>query len=137
MANKISFKGELFKGMMEQLDGLNGDLKTVTQKALEKSHEYITPKLQEDMKRHKRTGRTERSINNKAEVVWEGSTAGMDVGFHIRNGGLASIFLMYGTPKMAKDQKLYNDVYGSRTKKEIEKLQQEILTQEIQKRMGG
>ncbi|MSA02910.1 hypothetical protein GKG47_14075 [Lactonifactor sp. BIOML-A3] len=137
MANKITFKGELFKTMMEQLDSLNGDLKTVTQKALQKTHEYITPKLQEDMKCHRRTGRTEGSIDQTAKVNWEGNTAGMDVGFHIRSGGLASIFLMYGTPKMAKDQKLYNDVYGSKTKKEIEKMQQEILTQEIQKKMGG
>ncbi|MFR3520381.1 MAG: hypothetical protein ACLTT4_18380, partial [Coprobacillus cateniformis] len=64
-------------------------------------------------------------------VTWEGFVATVDVGFRIREGGLPSIFLMYGTPKMKKDTKLYNAIRGAKTKKYIYELQTEAMTRHI------
>lgn len=136
----ILFRG--FEEYMEKLDGLAGDLKGVTEEALKESERLITPKLHQDMKKHKRTGRTENSIDDNAKVKWEGTQGAIKIGFNLADGGLASIFLMYGvrvhgTPRIEKDQKLYNDIYGAKTRKEIAKKQEEIFSQAIKKRMGG
>ena len=122
---------------MEKLDELAGDLKGVTEEALKESERLITPKLHDDMKRHKRTGRTENSIDDNTKVKWEGTQGAIKIGFNLADGGLASIFLMYGTPRIGKDQKLYNDIYGAKTRKEIAKKQEEIFSRAIKKRMGG
>lgn len=131
----ILFKG--FEEYMEKLDELAGDLKGVTEEALKESEGLITPKLHQDMKRHERTGGTEGSIDDNAKVKWEGTQGTIKIGFNLAEGGLASIFLMYGTPRAGKDQKLYNDIYGSKTRKEIAKKQEEIFSRAIKKRMEG
>lgn len=130
----IEFEG--FDELFSKLDELNGDLKKVTEQALIETHKAITPNLHRDMIKHRRTGRTEESIIDTAKVEWQGMTAGIDVGFDISNGGLASIFLMYGTPRMAKDTKLFNDIYGSRIKKEVGEIQREIILGAIEN-LGG
>ena len=135
--NKIGLQFDGFEEMIAKLDELQGDLKKTTEKALQASHDHITPKLHADMKKHRQTGDTEKSIADNAHVTWEGTTASVDVGFSIRSGGLPSIFLMYGTPRMKPDKKLYNDIYGSKTKKEIAEIQREIFASEIKKKMEG
>lgn len=135
--NKLTVDFSNFAEYAEKLDQLGGDLKATAEEALQDSKDYVTENLERDMKSHRRTGRTEASIKDDSKVTWEGMTASVDVGFNIAHGGLASIFLMYGTPKMAKDQKLYNDVYGAATKRKIKKMQEEIFEKAIKKRMGG
>lgn len=130
----MSFKG--FEEMAAKFDAMGGDLRKVVAECLEKSHGLVTPKLHADMVRHHRTGRTEGSILDDAQVEWSGTTASINIGFSVRKGGLPSIFLMYGTPRMEKDTKLYNDVYGTRTQKEIKALQEEIFRKEMDEIMG-
>lgn len=43
---------------------------------------------------------------------------------------------MYGTPRMKKDTKLYNAIYGTKTQKEIKQIQKEIFEEEIRRVMG-
>lgn len=139
MAKKSKF-GVTFDGfneLMTELDGLEGDLKQVTTECLEVAHKTVTPKVHEAMRKHHQTGDTERSIKDNSKVVWDGSTASVDVGFKISDGGLPSIFLMYGTPKMKKDTKLYNSIYGKKIRDEIAEKQQDILNKAINKRLGG
>lgn len=134
--NKLTVDFSNFLEYAEKLDQLGGDLRATAEEALQESKDYVTENIEADMKSHKRTGRTEASINEDSKVIWEGMTASIDVGFNIKHGGLASIFLMYGTPKMAKDQKLYNDVYGTGTKKKIKEMQEKIFQEAIKKRLG-
>lgn len=134
--NKITLEFAGFKEYAEKLDKMGGDLKKVTEQALQESHDFVTPNLHKDMKRHRQTGETEKSIMDDAHVQWEGSVASVDVGFDIANGGLPSIFLMYGTPRMKKDSKLYGDVYGAKTKKQIKEIQEQVFAKAIQ-RIGG
>ena len=134
--NKIGLELAGFEELISDRDALNGDIKGAVSDSLKVAHETVTPKVQADMKRHKRTGRTADAIVTTSGVQWEGTTASIDVGFRFQKG-LASVFLMYGTPRMKKDTKLYNDIYGSKTKKEIAAKQEKILLGAIQKRMGG
>lgn len=135
--NKVTLNFKGFEEYAERLDKLGGDLRKATEKALQETHAYITPNLERDIKPHRKTGATERSLNRNARVKWVGSTAEIEVGFKLDEGGLPSIFLMYGTPRMHKDQLLFNDIYGSKTKKEVARLQQEVFAEAIKKKMEG
>lgn len=135
--NKLSIDFKGFAEYAERLEKLGGDLKEAADKALKESKDLVDEQLHEQMKKHHRTGRTEKSIRDDAEVEWSGNVGSVDVGFDIAHGGLPSIFLMYGTPRMSKDQKLYNAVYGTATKRKVKELQEKIFAEAIQRRMGG
>lgn len=132
---KIGLQLKGFEDLMNDLDKLGGDLKEVTTECLEKSHAFVTPNIKRAIAPHHRTGKTEESIETSGKVNWVGNTASVDVGFDISNGGLASVFLMYGTPRMPKDTALYNSIYGSATKKKLSQLQEEIILGAINKRI--
>ena len=112
-------------------------LKETVEKALEESKEYVTKKLEAEIKTHRRTGRTEASLDKDSGVEWKGSLAEIKVGFKISEGGLASIFLMYGTPRMQPDRKFYNDVYGLATQKKVLEIQREVFEKALQEVMEG
>ena len=147
----IQFKG--FDEMLEKYQRLNGQLKPIIEECLEIVPTLVNPKLEADIARHRRTGRTAKSLAKSENVHWQGTVAAIDVGFHISQGGLASIFLMYGTARhapanqygkgsginngMTADKKLYDDIYGAYTHRKINEKQKEIFTQAIEKRMGG
>lgn len=152
----LEFKG--FEDVLANYQKLGGDLKKITEKCLDVVPEMINPAITRDMAKHKRTGDTARNIASGEHVNWRGTWASIKVGFKIKGGGgLASIFLMYGTakhvpvnqygtpkkatarmnPGMNADRKLYNDIYGSAIRKKIGAKQEEILQKEIKKRMGG
>lgn len=137
MANKFKLEFSGFEELSQRLQELDGDLRGVTEEALKNTHAYVTPKLRADMQKHKRTGETEKSIIDKPKVFWNGDVASIDVGFDITNGGLASIFLMHGTPRIRPDRKLYQDIYGNNTKKEIADIQEKTFLNAITKAVGG
>lgn len=135
--NKFGIQFEGFTELMEQYDKLNGDLKGLTEKCLTEAHDMVTPKLHAAMNRHHRTGRTESSIFDRSEIEWDGNTASIYIGFDLKNDGLQSIFLMYGTPRVKKDTKLYGAIYGSAIQKQIAERQSEIIKDAIAKKLGG
>lgn len=138
MANKMTIDFDGFDEMIAQLDDLGGNLKEVTEAALIATHEYVTPQIKAAFAKHniKYSHETAKSIIDSPNIEWQGMLASVDVGFKISNGGLASIFVMYGTPKMAPDRKLYNAIYGSKTKKEVAEIQRNIIAEAIEKAMG-
>lgn len=133
MANKTRIEFEGFEEVIAKLTQLEADVKGVTEKALKETHKVITKKAETAIAPHKQTGATEKSLKKNAEIKWAGSEASVETGFSIRNGGLASIFLMYGTPRMKKDQNLYNAFFGNKTKKEVMELQESIFYDEIRR----
>ena len=142
MKISINFKG--FEEYAEKLEGLGGDLRAAVDEALTESYEYVTRNLEADMKKHYLTGETERSILRDSKVEWNGNIGEIKVGFDIKNRGLPSVFLMYGTPRHAPghpgttaDKQLYDDVYGSSTKRKISKIQKDIFEKALRRRMGG
>ena len=133
MANKTRIEFEGFEEVIARLKKLDGDIKGVTEKALRETHKVITKNAETAIAPHKQTGATEKSLKRNAEIEWAGSVASVETGFSIRNGGLPSIFLMYGTPRMKKDQNLYNAFFGNKTKKEVMELQETIFYDEIRR----
>lgn len=131
---KNSLKG--FEDLLGKLDAIDGDIKGTTEKCLKESAKIINSNAKQAMQRHNRTGRTLESLRENMPVTWSGTEAEIKVGFDVRQG-LASIFLMYGTPKIPKDTKLYNAIYGSKTKKEVAKVQEDIINDAINNAMGG
>lgn len=136
MAKKFGLEFEGFDEMLNRLERLDGDVKPTTEKALKATHAHITPTLHRAMTKHKRTGDTEKSIVEQAKVKWSGGVASVEVGFDISNGGLPSIFLMYGTPKMKKDQNLYNAIFSKKTREEVKAIQEEIFWNEVRRLEG-
>lgn len=140
-----------FPGLEEyayKLEKLGKDLKKIAGEALKESAQYVTDNLERDIKPHKRTGATEKSLIKNAPVEWSGMRASIDVGFDIINGGLPSIFLMHGAKphsprgknqpgrsRTPQDKKLYDDVYGSKTKKKIKEIQENVFAKAIDKAM--
>lgn len=151
----IEFDG--FTDLIAEFDRLEGDLKSVTEDMLKIIPDMVNPELRQAMQKHKRTGRTERSIVENPPVEWDGNIASISAGFDFAESGLTSIFLMYGTarhapknqygaakrtdakinPGISADKKLFNAIYGKKIKEKISEKQQEILLKAIEKRLGG
>lgn len=151
----IDFSG--FEELAAEFEKLGGDVKKIAEECLEVVPEMINPNLRKDMQRHKRTGKTAESIIENPKVEWQGNIGKIPVGFDLKNGGMPSIFLMYGSPRhapknqyggakspnakdnpgFAADKKLYNDIYGTAIKRKIGEEQEKILTDAIKKRLGG
>lgn len=139
---KLSIDFSNFAEYAARLEELGGSLEKTAEEALTKSKDLIDANLHDLMKRHHRSGHTEESLLDDAQVVWSGGEASIDIGFDIAHGGLPSIFLMYGTtvngtPRTPKDQALYDAVYGAATQRKIRKLQEQIFAEAIQKAMEG
>lgn len=135
--NKIGLEVKGFDELIANLEGLNGDTKRAVEGCLRVARDTVAAKAKVAMNGHKRTGATIESIITHDPVKWQGTLASIEAGFNLKHGGMPSIFLMYGTPKMPKDQALYDAVYGSRTRRKIAKKQKAIFDGMIRKRMGG
>lgn len=81
------------------------------------------------------TGGTMENLNTDFSVSWEGNTARLPLGFNLRGDGLASIFLMYGTPHHAPVAGL-RELLKEDTKK-ISRKEMEKAIKKILERMGG
>lgn len=132
---KLDFSG--LDKMIEDMHKMGANVKEVTENALKKSRDYINDNLETAMAPHNRSGETLKSLKD-AGVEWSGTVAKIPVGFDIKNGGMPSIFLMYGTkvygtPRVKKDTKLYKAIYGKATKEKV----QEIMKNEFQKVLGN
>lgn len=131
---KLEFDG--FDEAIARLKKLDGNVRETATKALLEVDEYVTSNAHAAMTPHRRTGRTEKSIVDEVSVSWNGNIGITHVGFDIPHGGLPSVFLMYGTPRMKKDQKLYDAFYGATTRKTIRQIQEDVFYDEIRK-LGG
>lgn len=137
----ITFDG--FADLAEAIDRAGGDVKAAANEALTETQKLIqnnvtsaaSPYAHKGLKGYA-TGAMYESIIKNAQVEWTGSVAEVGAGFKISaKGGFHSIFVMYGTPRMAKDPKVYNAIKGTSTKKDIAKLQQEVMQNHL--KLGG
>jgi len=138
MANKMKLDFNGFEKMLTKLRCVDGNVTQATETALKKSHAHVTAKLETAIAPHHLTGATEKSLDRVANVEWTGYEASENVGFHISEGGLPSIFLMYGTtvfgqPHVKPDKKLYDAIYGTKAKKEVQQIQHEVIEKAIER----
>lgn len=129
MSTKLELNFPMLDKLTKQLQEIEGNaLDRAVEKALEDSNAFVASQLDAAIKPHHQTGRTENSLLKDTEVKKNGTEYSANTGFKISDGGLASIFLMYGTkvhgqPHVSPDKKLYNAIFGATTKKKIQEIQ--------------
>lgn len=128
---KIEFDG--FNEVVQRLKDFGADVQKTADSALMESKKIVNRNLEAAMQKHNKTHETVNSLDTESKVMWVGDVGTIHVGFNLAKGGVPSIFLMYGTPRMKKDSKLYNAVYGSKVRKEIKKLQEDAFYDEIRR----
>lgn len=131
MSTKMQITGDWFSDLAEELDEATGNIKPAVNECLIETQKMITSNADKAIKPHHLSGDTEKSLMRDEKVQWDGNIATVNAGFSIRKGGLPSIFLMYGTPRMPKDQKLFNAFRGAKIKKEIQELQEKIMRKHL------
>ena len=142
--NRIGLQVSGLDEYMAKLDEIGGAaaMKRGAESALQASKKYVTPLIESTMGKlpaggRYSTGETKRSIDDDMAVEWSGLTGSIKVGFDFSESGMKSIFLMYGTPRMKPVNGLKAAIYGSKTKKEIARLQGEALDKVIKEIMEG
>lgn len=134
---KLKLQFTAWEEMAENLNKLGGDLKATTEKALKESHAAMTPKIEAAFAPHsvRFSGETLETLRRRPVIEWKGFVASVPVGFDIKAGGLASVFIMYGTPRHAPDRKVYNAFYGAAIKRELNNIQQKVFAEAIEDAM--
>ena len=142
--SKFAFDYKAMDDLIEKLDRAGGNLPDAVDRTLKAAHGYITPGLKSGIARHHASGDTEKSLQTSGEVVWDTPLrAHIRIGFKISDGGLPSIFLMWGTPKhgahpgTAADAKLKNAAFGAKVKREVAAIQREEFEKAIQEASRG
>ncbi len=133
---RIEFEG--FNEVVQRLKDLGADVQKTADSALMESKKIVNRNLEAAMQKHNKTHETVDSIDTESKVMWVGGVGTIHVGFNLKEGGMPSIYLMHGTkvngtPRIPKDSKLYNAVYGSKVRKEIKKLQEDAFYDEIRR----
>lgn len=138
----ITFDG--FEKLAAELDKQGKELKPAVTEALEETQKYIQQQVESASEVYSSGGRKGyaegnlvNSIITDPKIEWEGNTAKVGVGFSYKKdkkGFIHSLFVMYGVPAHGKfnrgyqkDTKVYNAIRGIRTKKQIEKIQKEVM----------
>lgn len=126
--SKFAFRFDEMLTLADRIEKAGGDLQRAADKALHDTHDYITGELSTGITRHVETGETQDSLVRTPKVEWiTPLKAQVNIGFDLEDGGWPSIFLMWGTPKMAPDMKLRKAAFGPAVRREVAKIQKEAL----------
>ena len=128
----ISMDWQGLTDLGETLNALGVNMKVPVEMAMEQSKYLMDTNAYNDMVKHTKPVSKWSRTGNTQKVVWDGYEAEVGVGFDVRHGGLASVFIMYGTPKhmignwehpgVKADKKLYNDFFGGKAKKQVREM---------------
>ena len=136
--SKFAFRFDEVLDLAARIEKAGGDIQQAADKALRDTHDYITPQLSTGIARHVATGDTKESLVQSPKVEWiTPLKAQVNIGFDLGDGGWPSIFLMWGTPKMAPDVKLRKAAFGPAVKREVARLQKEALQAFLQQLTRG
>ena len=138
---RMSIKFDGFDDLAAEIDRAGGNLEAAVEDALLQTQEYIqngltiaaAPYNGKGIKGYA-TGKMFRSIIDDRKIYIRGNVAEVRVGFEL-DTGFHSIFIMYGTPRIKKDQRVYNAIRGTKTQKDIAELQESVLRKHLA--LGG
>lgn len=145
MARKSSLSIDFsnFSDYADRLDQLGADLKEIFADAMEQAAETVQDDTIDAMSAVNlpaggkySQGDTEASIIRDAKVSWSGSVGEIGLGFDKTKPG-AGGFLITGTPKMRPNYALENIYSRKKYENQIKKDIEEVLQDEIDRRMGG
>ena len=140
---KMSITFDGFADLADAIDRAGGDLKKAVDEALTDTQRVVQDNLQSAAEVYQHggrkgyaTGKMYNSIIKNPTVDWKGNVAEVGTGFSTNGessvaGFMHSIFVMYGTPRMKKDTKVYNAIKGARTRSEIAKIQEEVMQKHL------
>ena len=145
--NRISIDFDGFDEMAERIDKLAGlaGLQKAVEKGLKASKDYVNAEAEKAMQKSKlpakgkySKGDTLQGLDRNTSVNWKdgGTYATLKIGFDLSQN-ITSIFLMYGTPRMAPDKALYNAFYSAKTKRKVKEVQKEVVTEYLEEIMRG
>lgn len=124
--------------LTKRLETANKIVKPAVDKALKASKQYVTNLLDKDTVRgnfpaqgNYSTGNLKESIDRDYRVEWYGSKAQIKIGYDFNKSGLTSILMIRGAPRkqprMEKARKIKDDIYGSKTEREVIRIQEEAI----------
>lgn len=136
---KMSITFDGFSTLTDAIDKAGGDLRAAVDEALQEAQKIVQTNLTTGAavyagkgRKGYATGKMYSTIIGDGGVEWHGSIAEVKSGFKLNQStGWHSIFIMYGTPRMAKDPKVYNAIKGTKTRKEIAEKQEKILEEHL------
>ncbi len=122
---KLDLKG--LSDLLERIQKVGGNIDAAAEKALVESAKLFVEDLKSGIKKHRRTGLTEASLNDPTQLQREGNQLTLNVGFDLGKGGLPALFLEYGTPSIKPEPFIRPAIQHNQPK--ARKVQQEILSQ--------
>lgn len=129
--------------LIRELEKLEGSVNDAAKEALEATFDIVTAKAKAAAQKSNypaggkySKGGTAKSLVETAQIYYHGTAAEVKVGFNIYEGGLQSIFMIYGTPRNMKVQAMYDAFYGKKTIDEVHKKQYEILFNAVRRLEG-
>lgn len=140
--SKFAFRFDEMEDLADKIQKMGGSIQEAADEALRQTHDFITPKLDAGIARHHVSGDTGDSLVQTPAIVWENPLlAKVNIGFDLKEGGLPSIFLMWGTPRrkasdMPVDKALKNAAFGPAVKREVARIQREALEAFLQNLRG-
>lgn len=114
--SKVSVELKGWDVLEKKLNALGADIMKEQKEALIEARDYTNNKLREHVKNsHYDTGKLYNSIENYPPQVGV-DNATICAGFNFNKGGWKSRFFLAGTPKMPKDQVMWNILYSAAEK---------------------
>lgn len=142
-------KAELkIKGMDELMDKFErmgkGSLEPAISEGLKDVQDYLNERLDKTLVSAKlpakgkySTGDTKHSIVTDREVNKEHNSLSIKLGFNLKESGMTSIFLMYGTPRMSPAKGLHACFNGAKSRREAKEIFDKRVQEEINKIMNS
>jgi uncharacterized protein (UPF0335 family) len=141
--NRIKLKISGFDRLIEELDELQSDVKTVLTEALEGAGEDVGVRTYEAMEKSNLPakgkyshGDTIKTVVMEPEVEWYGSIAEIGVGFDKVKNGVGNL-LITGTPRMKPNHELEKIFVTKKYMKELNSQISGALTEAIKEKMEG
>ena len=142
----VSITGNLFGELARRIDKAGGDLKAAVDEALTESSSVFQNEVRHGAAAYAHggrkgyaTGEMYKAILPNQRPIWVGdSIAYIKGGYDLKKqGGFHSIFVMYGTPRYAKDQKVWASMKGNEVRTRIANMQKLIMQRHLDISGGG
>jgi len=132
-----------FDDYIRKLNSADADTKAVVTGAMKTAAESPTKGTVEGVKKPNlpakgkySTGDTEKTVIENPDVLWQGNTGAMGIGFDRTKNGVGTL-LITGTPRMKPAKKLEQIYSRKKTVNEFNRTVGKIVSEELAKKLNG